>query len=169
MTVRGLAEATCPTHKLTRQGGKKLLTIELPSLESMAGVGVDIGTSEIRLDLPGRADRLLIPLPSEVAGEKDVPCAKFSRRRRELTLAWWAPAEALAEEAAKKKEMEEQRREEAKKERAARDERIKEKQKQREEERRAAGGDDADDAEVDARFVQAFDQSIRRPAHGALH
>lgn len=76
-----------PAHKFSTDGGKQLLTLELPSLESLQDVDLDISAKEVRLLLPGTCERISISLPPELR-DAGVPAAKFSRKRRELTLTW---------------------------------------------------------------------------------
>lgn len=64
------------------------MTLDLPSLESLHGVDLDIGITEVRLLLPGYSESLLIPLPPELPCSPGVPTAKFSRKRKQLTLTW---------------------------------------------------------------------------------
>jgi len=87
MTVHSSLAA--PAHRFSTEGGKQLLTLELPALDSLQGVDLDIGSSEIRLLLPGSCEHMLIPLPSKV-GHAGLPTAKFSRKRRQLTVTWEA-------------------------------------------------------------------------------
>lgn len=76
-----------PAHKFSTEGGKQLLTLELPSLESLQGVDLDISTKEVRLLLPGSCEQIHISLPPDLR-HAGVPAAKFSRKRKELTLTW---------------------------------------------------------------------------------
>lgn len=82
-----------PPHRFSTEGVKQLLTLELPSLESLQGVDLDISTDMIRLVLPGSCEQLRIPLPLELVG-LGAPTAKFSRKRRELTVTWDAALQA---------------------------------------------------------------------------
>lgn len=77
-----------PHHVFSSDNCKRLLTLDLPSLESLQGVDLDIGTAEVRLLLPGTSQHLEIPLPTELAGNFSVPSAKFSRKRRQLIVTW---------------------------------------------------------------------------------
>lgn len=81
-----------PSHRFSVEGDKRLLTLELPSLESLTGVDLDIGTAELRLLLPGSCEHVRIPLPVELPADAGVPTAKFSRKRGELTVIWEAVA-----------------------------------------------------------------------------
>jgi hypothetical protein len=79
-----------------------MLTLELPSLDSLKGLDMDIGTTEIRLVLPGSAEYLQIPLPPELATISSFPTAKFSRKRHQLIVTWQSdsqPADALQTDA----------------------------------------------------------------------
>lgn len=81
-----------PRHRFSDVGGTQLLTLELPSLDSIKDADLDIGETEIRLRLPGCCEYLLIPLPAELSSACRFPTAKFSRKRGELTIAWGAAA-----------------------------------------------------------------------------
>jgi len=76
-----------PPHRFFTDGGKQHLILELPSLDSLAGVDLDISTTEVRLLLPGSCEHLRIPLPLELA-KAGAPAAKFSKKRKELTVTW---------------------------------------------------------------------------------
>lgn len=80
-----------PNHEFSVVGNKQLLTLELPSLESLKGVDLDIGSKEIRLLLPGSCEHLEITLPPGLVGTLSIPVAKFSSKRRQLTVTWDLP------------------------------------------------------------------------------
>lgn len=86
MTVQSIP--LVPPHQFSVEGCKQLLTLQLPTLESLKGVDLDIGATEVRLLLPGSCDHLLIPLPKELHANPSPPTAKFSRKRGELTISW---------------------------------------------------------------------------------
>jgi len=75
-------------HRFTADRGQKLLTVDLPVLESLQGVDLDISSTELRLLLPGSAEHLRITLPQEISANSAPPEAKFSRKRGQLTVAW---------------------------------------------------------------------------------
>lgn len=75
-------------HNFSVEDGKQVLTVDLPELESLQGVDLDIGTAEVRLEFPGGSPPLCIPLPSEKLQAASSPAAKFSRKRRQLTITW---------------------------------------------------------------------------------
>lgn len=75
-------------HRFTADKGQKLLTVDLPSLESLQGLDLDISSTELRLLLPGSAEHLRIELPHEISANSTPPEAKFSRKRGQLTVAW---------------------------------------------------------------------------------
>lgn len=86
MTV--LSTSPAPQHRFSIDGGKQLLTLELPMLESLSGVDLDIGSTELRLLLPGSCKHVRIPIPSELGAHQGTPTAKFSRKRGQLTVTW---------------------------------------------------------------------------------
>jgi len=80
-----------PPHRFSADGCNKLLTVDLPLLESLKGVDLDMSSTAVRLLLPGSAEYVEIPLPLEISGNKTsatAPTAKFSRKRGQLTLTW---------------------------------------------------------------------------------
>mmetsp|Transcript_39626 Transcript_39626/g.72299 ORF Transcript_39626/g.72299 Transcript_39626/m.72299 type:complete len:420 (+) Transcript_39626:60-1319(+) len=80
--------APLPPHRFTVAGDRQLLTVDLPSLESLSGVDLDISSTEVRLLLPGRGEHVRIPLSADM---KCGPAtAKFSRKRGQLTVVWEA-------------------------------------------------------------------------------
>eukprot|EP00931_Biecheleriopsis_adriatica_P100858 TRINITY_DN76099_c0_g1_i1.p1 TRINITY_DN76099_c0_g1~~TRINITY_DN76099_c0_g1_i1.p1 ORF type:complete len:444 (-),score=124.24 TRINITY_DN76099_c0_g1_i1:347-1642(-) len=95
----GVVAASPVPHRFGSEGGKPLLTVDLPSLESLQGVDLDISGSEVCLQLPGCDERLCIPLPKELAAEPEAAAAKFSRKRRQLTIAWELSSVTSADEA----------------------------------------------------------------------
>lgn len=110
MGVYSNAVASPPPHRFTSEAGKHVVTVDLPCLESLKDVDLDIGQTELRLLLPGSADYLRIQLPAELAHRAGAggasgaggaggaagaagaffgaPVAKFSRKRQQLTVAW---------------------------------------------------------------------------------
>jgi hypothetical protein len=92
-----------PQHRFyTEDNNKQFMVIELPSVESLNGVDLDIGRTEIRLLLPGMQEHFSIPLQANAA--LDAPTAKFSRKRRELTITWdiqEAPVACIPEDTSK--------------------------------------------------------------------
>lgn len=75
-------------YRFTVEGQKKVLIVDLPSLQSLKDVDLDISSSEIRLLLPGKSEHLQIPLPLDIYNHVGPPSAKFSRKRGMLTVAW---------------------------------------------------------------------------------
>jgi len=78
-------------HRFSAKDGTQLLTVELPSLESLKDVDLDIGSKEVRLLVPGNVEHSCIPLPFQLLDASALPTAKFSRKRGELTIAWDSP------------------------------------------------------------------------------
>lgn len=78
-----------PQHRFTTAGGKQMLVVDLPMIDSLAGVELDIGQTEIRLCLPGSV-KTSIPLPKSIISdpESNPAAAKFSRKRGQLTISW---------------------------------------------------------------------------------
>jgi len=84
-----------PYHYVRGEPGvKPQLTIELQTLASLEGVELDLGHTEIQLQLPGSEGASRIELPAEAAsGVLGVPTAKFSKKRRQLVISW--PSHAI--------------------------------------------------------------------------
>lgn len=84
-----LLVAPTPQHRFTTTDTEQQLVVDLPMLQSLAGVELDIGRTEIRLGVPG-GSTMLIPLLEDVAAraEADTGVAKFSRKRGQLTISW---------------------------------------------------------------------------------
>jgi len=78
-------------HWFQSDGSKKMLMVDLPSLDSLQGVDLDISGTEVRLQLPGSTESLRIPLPVDLATSPETAAARFSRKRRQLTIAWDVP------------------------------------------------------------------------------
>jgi len=78
-----------PQHRFSIADGKHSLVLDLPMLQTLAELELDIGRTEIRLALPG-GHTTMIPLPVEIAGSSEaIPAvAKFSRKRGQLTISW---------------------------------------------------------------------------------
>jgi hypothetical protein len=67
--------------------GKDQLIMDLPSLESLQGVDLDISPTEVRLILPGSNEEFRIALP-QGSSRVGLPTAKFSKKRGQLTVVW---------------------------------------------------------------------------------
>lgn len=64
------------------------MTVDLPFLESMDGVMLDVGTDSVRIGLPGTEAPRLIELPEGVrGGAASTASARFSRKRGQLLVA----------------------------------------------------------------------------------
>lgn len=83
------------SHCFTTDGGKRLLTVDLPFLDSLDDVDLEISANEVRLLLPGAADPIILALPLDLAACADSAAAKFSRKRKQLSVSWTLAA-ALA-------------------------------------------------------------------------
>eukprot|EP00928_Gymnodinium_smaydae_P044819 TRINITY_DN29910_c0_g1_i1.p1 TRINITY_DN29910_c0_g1~~TRINITY_DN29910_c0_g1_i1.p1 ORF type:complete len:447 (-),score=57.90 TRINITY_DN29910_c0_g1_i1:155-1426(-) len=77
-----------PAYRFSTESDKRLLTVELPSIESLVGIDLEIGSDDVRLMLPGRQTHEVIHLPPELASHAGSPVAKFSKKRHVLTIAW---------------------------------------------------------------------------------
>lgn len=86
MTVYSTPAA--PQHKFSFEGDRRFLTLELPSVESLHGIDLDIGKTEVRLSFPGSSEFLRIALPPEHSMNMSAPTAKFSRKRQQLIITW---------------------------------------------------------------------------------
>jgi len=84
-----LAIAPTPQHRFTTTDTEQQLVVDLPTLQSLTGVELDIGQTEIRLCLPD-GSKTSIPLPEGVSArcEANSGAAKFSRKRAQLTISW---------------------------------------------------------------------------------
>mmetsp|Transcript_63261 Transcript_63261/g.135953 ORF Transcript_63261/g.135953 Transcript_63261/m.135953 type:complete len:548 (-) Transcript_63261:72-1715(-) len=97
-----------PPHRFAfaeGDGKQNTLIVDLPSLQSLEGVELDVSETEVRLLLPGGTIPARIALPpglAAAAGEaQKLPAsgtggaaAKFSRKKGQLTLAW--PADPVS-------------------------------------------------------------------------
>eukprot|EP00929_Paragymnodinium_shiwhaense_P083813 TRINITY_DN4478_c0_g1_i1.p1 TRINITY_DN4478_c0_g1~~TRINITY_DN4478_c0_g1_i1.p1 ORF type:complete len:447 (+),score=129.03 TRINITY_DN4478_c0_g1_i1:59-1399(+) len=88
MTVCSSIQNSAIQHRFEQSGGKQILTVDLPMLQSLQGVDLDVGSAEVRLLLPGCKEYMHIPLPSSVSAASEEPQAKFSKKRGQLTLSW---------------------------------------------------------------------------------
>lgn len=76
------------SHCFATDGEKRLLTVELPFLDSLDDVDLEISAKEVRLLLPGAADPILLVLPMDFDVCADSAAAKFSRKRKQLIVSW---------------------------------------------------------------------------------
>lgn len=81
--------AQTPQHRFSSTATERQLVVDLPMLQSLAGVELDIGDTAIRLCLPD-GSRSSIPLPEDASTsfEAGSAAAKFSKKRGQLTVTW---------------------------------------------------------------------------------
>jgi activator of HSP90 ATPase len=93
------AIAPAPQHRFTKMEGKNVLVVDLPMLQSLADVELNIGQAEIQLCLPGGSTTLIPLLPELFSNvETDAAVAKFSRKRGQLTISWTLPVDVAQAE-----------------------------------------------------------------------
>lgn len=93
------AVLNAPQHHFTSTESAEVLVIDLPMLQSLAGVELDICSSEVRLGLPG-GSRSSISVPKGISARTAgaEAAAKFSKKKNQLTISW--PVDASAEQQA---------------------------------------------------------------------
>lgn len=78
-----------PPHRVTVDGDKYCLVVDLPMLDSLTDVELDIGDEQIRLCLPdGGTTTISLPSPIAKSSRDASATAKFSKKRRQLTISW---------------------------------------------------------------------------------
>eukprot|EP00930_Biecheleria_cincta_P022656 TRINITY_DN16518_c0_g2_i1.p1 TRINITY_DN16518_c0_g2~~TRINITY_DN16518_c0_g2_i1.p1 ORF type:complete len:446 (-),score=87.04 TRINITY_DN16518_c0_g2_i1:340-1629(-) len=83
------------SHCFATDGGKSLLTVELPFLDSLDDVDLEMSAKEVRLLLPGAADPILLALPMDFDVCAESAAAKFSRKRKQLIVSWSPAVQVL--------------------------------------------------------------------------
>jgi hypothetical protein len=86
------ADGTMPSNagqlasvRVSMHEGEVKVVVPLPQVASMDGLDLSMSSSEMRLDVAGQLETLLIPFPDAV--DADTARAKFSKKTRELTVA----------------------------------------------------------------------------------
>eukprot|EP00930_Biecheleria_cincta_P045132 TRINITY_DN31110_c0_g1_i1.p1 TRINITY_DN31110_c0_g1~~TRINITY_DN31110_c0_g1_i1.p1 ORF type:complete len:486 (+),score=101.76 TRINITY_DN31110_c0_g1_i1:64-1521(+) len=83
-----MAAGRSPSHCFDESTDKLALLVELPTLDSLEGIELDMGREEVQLTLPGDAQPSRIALPPRLLSRLGDPVARFSRKRRQLTVSW---------------------------------------------------------------------------------
>lgn len=90
------SSASTPSHRISEGEGRVVLTVDLPDLESMKDIVLDIGEASLMLSKHGKSFDISLPAP--VVGRSKEAVAKFSKKKRQLTLSW--PSVAADDEVA---------------------------------------------------------------------
>ena len=71
--------------RVSMHEGEVKVVVPLPQVASMDALDLSMSSSEMRLDVAGQLETLLVPFPDAV--DEDTARAKFSKKTRELTVA----------------------------------------------------------------------------------
>lgn len=84
--MEGVPCSKAPAHKFLEAGCRSELIVDLPDVNSINDVTLDVGDASIVLKIQDVSTT--IPLPVKLVGRSTESAAKFSRRRHQLTLTW---------------------------------------------------------------------------------
>eukprot|EP00933_Yihiella_yeosuensis_P081423 TRINITY_DN9502_c1_g1_i1.p1 TRINITY_DN9502_c1_g1~~TRINITY_DN9502_c1_g1_i1.p1 ORF type:complete len:529 (-),score=122.57 TRINITY_DN9502_c1_g1_i1:114-1649(-) len=79
-----------PLHSFEKSADFVILTVELPGLESLEAVELDVGSAEVKLRLPEKSSTSHLIAPTELINRESLgeATARFSKKRKELIVKW---------------------------------------------------------------------------------